>query len=209
MKKTILLTALVAGSSLSAQSFVAGWDFDNVNLAAPSATANWGEQSGSAIASWTHAPANPPIVFTSEFDVSPIANSETVNNSFTFLPGGVDPGTGFTAFTGNDLGSTAKQGWVSNVAGETFSISFSGAGWTGLELRYAYSPTTDKADFALTTVDLSAFDGVANAVYDFSPTAGVLYDNFAVTGTVVPEPSQFSLLAGVMALLFVAKRRRK
>lgn len=207
MKKTILLTALVTGSTLSAQSFVAGWDFDNVNAAAPSATANWGEQSGSATASWTHQPANPPVVFTSEFNVTAGANSETVNNSFTFLTGGSDPGTGYTAFSGNDIGTTAKQGFASNVAGETFSLSFSGTGWTGLELRYAYSPTSDVADFTVTTVDLAAFDGVANAVYSFNPTAGGYYDNFAITA--VPEPSQFAMLAGVMSLLLLAKRRRK
>jgi hypothetical protein len=209
MKKTILLISLVAASSLSAQSFVAGWDFDNVNAAAPSATANWGLQSGSAIVSWTHTGANPPIVFTSEFDVTSGAESETVNTSFTFLTGGVDPGTGYTAFTGDDYGATAKQGWASNVDGETFSVSFSGTGWTGLQLRYAYSATSDMADFALTTVDLSAFDGVASAVYDFNPTAGGLYDNFAITG-VVPEPSQFGAIAGLMVLgLAVIRRRRK
>jgi hypothetical protein len=37
----------------------------------------------------------------------------------------------------------------------------------------------------------------------------VHFDNFAIGGTVVPEPSTYAAIAGVMAFAFVAYRRRK
>lgn len=204
MKKTIILTALVGASVLNAQSFVAGWDFDGVNAAATTATANWGGQSSSATASWTHSPANPPSVWVSEFGIDAGFNSDSANSAFTFLDGGVDAGTGFTSFDGN--GGTS-YGFQSVTADDTFTLSFSGTGWTDIELKYAYSSTGSLADYSVVTVDLSHLDGVASASYDFTPTANGLYDNFAITA-VVPEPSSFAAIAGVLALGFVAIRRR-
>lgn len=206
MKKTIILATLVGASALNAQSFVAGWDFDGVNAAATSATANWGDQSGSATASWTHSPSNPPIVFAAEFGIDKDFNSGSANNAFSFLAGGIDAGTLFTSFDGN--GGTS-YGFKSETADDTFTLSFSGAGWTDLELSYAYSSTGDTADYSVVTVDLSTLNGVASASYDFTPTTSGLYDNFAITGTVVPEPSSFAALAGALALGFVSIRRRR
>lgn len=197
---TFFLT--VASLTVNAQSFVAGWDFDGVNQAAASSSANWGSQAGAATLSWTHSPANPPFVFTSEFGISASFNDTAANDAFGFS----DPTTGFTAFSQNFGG--AEQGFQSITGDDSFTLNFSAANLTGLELTYAYSSTGSATDFNKVTVDLSSLDGVASASHSFTPTASGLYDNFAITGTVVPEPSSFAVIAGVVALGFAAVRRR-
>lgn len=207
--KNLIITALIAtAASASAQSFVAGWDFDNAGAADLSSTANWGAQSGSALASWTHSPANPPIVFTSEFGLDALNNSDVVNNSFTFLATGQDPATGFTGFDGNDIPSTVKAGFQSFTADDSFTLSFDGSLWQDLELTYAFA-SSQGGVFSVQTVDLSSFDGVAAADYVFTPALNGVYDNFAITGTAVPEPSSYAAIFGVIAIAFVASRRRK
>jgi hypothetical protein len=207
MKKNIILVSLLATTaSLNAQSFVAGWDFDGLNAAAASANANWGVQEGSAVASWTHSPANPPIVFTSEFGIDPAFQSDSINNSFTFLETGVDGTTGFNEFSDNVSGG--EFGFGSATGDDTFTLSFSGTNWKFLSLSYATAPT-EGGTFTVTTVDLGESDGVALANYDFTPAAGASYDNFAITGTAVPEPSAFAAIAGVLAIGFAALRRRR
>lgn len=198
MKNKLILAALVAGSSLSAQSFVAGWDFDGVAAQAPSASANWGDLAGSATLTWSHTPAGGPPTFTpSEFGISNLFNSAVVGNTFAF----VDPNTGHDQFSDNV--AAGEFGFESVSSGDSFTFTFDGSGYTGLSLTYAFDAAGD-GNWAMESADLSSFSGS----FQLNTVAGAKYDNFAVTG-VVPEPSQFSLLAGVMALLFVAKRRRK
>lgn len=58
--------------------------------------------------------------------------------------------------------------------------------------------------FSLVGNDASTGTGNAGNV-----ALGIGFDNFAVSGTVVPEPSTYALIAGALALGFVAYRRRK
>jgi hypothetical protein len=210
MKNIIIASVLATAASLNAQSFVAGWDFDGANINATSSNANWGDQVGSATASWTHGLANFVSVFENEFGISAQNDSATINNTFTFLATGADSTTGFSAFSQDDLPSTAKQGFQSRTGDDTFTLSFSGNGWESLSLSYATAPTQG-GTFTVTTVDLGEFDGLALASYDFTPAASATYDNFAITGTAVPvpEPSAFAAIAGVLAIGFAALRRRR
>lgn len=213
MKTKLLISSfLLAAATVNAQSFVAGWDFDGVNASATSVNANWGAQAGSATASWTHALANIPITFTNDFGISTQNNSATINDSFTFLSGGplgdgIDENTGFNQFSDN-FNNTGEFGFQSFTGDDTFTLSFSGTNLINLELSFAFAPTQG-GTFTVQTVDLSSFDGVALANYQFTPALSGVYDNFAIVGTVVPEPSSFAAIAGVLALGFVAVRRRK
>lgn len=201
MKKTLILTALVAASVANAQSFVAGWDFDNVGATAASATANWGDLSGSATLSWSHSPAGgPPFFSAAEFGIDLGFNSAVVGNTFAF----VDPTTGYDQFS--DGVSAAEAGFQSIGGGETMTFSFDASGYSSLTLTYA---ADSGSDFASASVDLSSFAGNASASYVLNTGASTAYDNFAITGTAVPEPSSFAAIFGVIALAFAANRRRK
>lgn len=199
MKNKLILAALLAASSLSAQSFVAGWDFDGVSAIAPSATANWGDLAGSATLSWSHSPAGtPPASFAAaEFGISTGFNSAVVGNTFAF----VDPNTGHDQFS--DAGA-GEFGFNSFSSGDSFTFTFDGSGYTGLTLTYAVDAAGDQ-NWATASADLSSFSGS----FQLNTDAGASYDNFAVTGTAVPEPSSYAAIFGVIAIAFVASRRRK
>jgi hypothetical protein len=206
MKRTLLLATFVASTSLNAQSFVAGWDFDDVGASATSMISNWGDLSGSATLTWTHDVATGPPTFNpAEFGVSTGFNSAVVNNTFAF----VDPNTGYDQFS--DPGGPGEFGFRSISSGDSFSFSFDGSGYTGLTLTYAVSLDDTQGGFASSgSLDLSSFDGNAAAVFVLNTASGALYDNFAITGSAVPEPSQFAAIAGAMVLgLAVGRRRRK
>lgn len=201
MKNKLILAALLAASSLSAQSFVAGWDFDGVAAQAPSASANWGDLAGSATLSWSHSPNSGPPFFTEEFGIDLAFNSDTVGDTFAF----VDPNTGSDQFSdGGSAPGTAQAGFNSVSSGDSFTFTFDGSGYTGLSLSYAVD-ATGNGSWATDTVDLSSFSGS----FQLNTDAGASYDNFAVTGTAVPEPSSYAAIFGVIAIAFVASRRRK
>jgi hypothetical protein len=207
MKNFVIIAAMAATSAVSAQSFVAGWDFDSVALDAQQMTSNWGDQAGSALLTWTHDIQGGPPAFTPiEFGLDMSFNSGVVNNSFTFLPGGLDPNTGFDQFSDNF--GAAEQGFEALSSTDSFSFNFNGSGFESLQMLFAYD-ATGSGTFVQQTVDLSAFNGNANAAYQFNTLDGARYDNFAITGTVVPEPSSFAAIAGVLALGFAASRRRR
>jgi hypothetical protein len=199
MKNKLILAALVAASSLSAQSFVAGWDFDGVAAQAPSMTANWGDLAGSATLSWSHSPAGgPPFFAASEFGVSNLFNSAVTGNTFGF----VDTNTGFDQFSDNF--TSGEYGFESVSAGDSFTFTFDGSGYTSLSLTYAVDALGD-GNWATASADLSSFSGS----FQLNTAAGARYDNFAVTGTVVPEPSSYAAIFGVIAIAFVASRRSR
>lgn len=202
LKNIIILGSLASASVLNAQSFVAGWDFDGVNAAAASATANWGDLSSSATASWTHSPANPPFVWVAEFGIDTAFNSAVVGNTFAFI----DPNTGFDEFSDNVSGG--EYGFESKTAGESMTFSFDASAYTGLSLSYAVDLAGD-GSWATASADLSSFDGIANASFVLNTANGARYDNFAITGSAIPEPSAFAIISGVLAMAFVAVRRRK
>jgi hypothetical protein len=201
MKKILIITALVAASVANAQSFVAGWDFDDVGTTASSATANWGDLSGSATLSWSHSPAGgPPFFSAAEFGIGGGFNSAVVGNTFAF----VDPTTGYDQFS--DGVSAAEAGFNSIASGEAFTLTFDASGYSSLLLSWV---ADSGSDFISTTVDLSSLAGNAAASYVLNTGANTAYDNFAITGTAVPEPSSFAAIFGVIALAFAANRRRK
>ena len=170
-------------------------------------TSNWGDQAGSALLSWTHSPAGGPPFFTAaEFGLDLSFNSGVVNNSFTFLAGGIDTNTGFDQFSDNF--GAAEQGFQALSSSDSLSFSFNASGLESLQLSFAYD-ATGSGTFAVETIDLSAFDGNATALYQFNTVNGARYDNFAITGTAVPEPSTYAAIAGMLALGFAAYRRRR
>lgn len=208
MKNVIITTLFAAASALSAQDFVAGWDFSGVAPDATSTTANWGDLNGSASLAWDHSPANPPIVFNPEFNISASYNDTTAADSFAgVLTGGVDANTGYAAFSA-DTSNGAIQGFQALTA-DTFTFSFDASGYTNAQLRYAVSADSDPANYSLATADLSYLDGNAAATYQFTTAAGASYDNFMITGTAIPEPSTYAAIFGALALAVAIGRRRK
>jgi len=205
MKTTLILTALVAASALNAQSFVAGWDFDNVGATASSMTSNWGDLSGSALLSWSHDAASGPPTFTpAEYAISLGFNSDIVGNTFAF----VDPNTGYDQFS--DGLNAAEAGFQSLSGSDSFTFSFDATGYTGLTLTYAVDTTGNGDSFVSSgPIDLSAFDGNAAASFVLATADGALYDNFAITGTAVPEPSTLAAIFGAVVFAFTAARRRR
>lgn len=199
MKKSIIAIAALAATSLQAQQFVAGWDFDNAAGNATSIFANWGDST--ATLSWTHALAQPPFQ-AQEFAISGSFDQPIVGNTFTFLENDLDGNTSFGAFSANDLPSTAKQGINFSGAGDV-TFAFDASTYENLELIYV-------VDGQQTGLDLSQFNGVADVSFTLSGVANQEWDNVAVVGTtIVPEPSTYAAIAGALALGFVAYRRRK
>jgi len=203
MKKILVLSALISASALNAQSFVAGWDFDGVGTTLTSMTSNWGDLSGSATLTWTHDVATGPPTFSpAEFGISTGFNSAVVGNTFAF----VDPNTGFDQFS--DPGDNGEFGFESLSASDSFTFSFDGSGYTDLSLSYALDAAGD-GSWALASVDLSAFDGNAAAAFALNTANGTRYDNFALTGAAVPEPSAYAAIFGMIAIVFAATRRNR
>lgn len=203
MKNTLILGALIGASALNAQSFVAGWDFDDVGTTETSMTANWGDLSGSASLTWTHDVAlGPPTFAAAEFGIGRSFNSAVVGNTFAF----VDPNTGFDQFS--RPGGAAEGGFNSLSASDSFTFSFDGSGYSSLSLSYAFDAEGDD-NWAIQTVDLSSFVGNSSAAFNLNTVSGANYDNFALTGTAVPEPSAYAAIFGMIAIAFAATRRNR
>ena len=197
MKLLLTLTTLVALTiSASAQSFLAGWDFDSVAIDARSHSSNWGTEA--ATLSYDHAGINIPISFTADYGISTAYNSAIVGNDFVL---GADSITGFTSFSGNDIPTTAKQG-----------VNFTGPGTVSIN----WSNALDASGGSITYASLNSgvwstvSDTLAAGASSYSFAAnGFAIDNVQITGTVVPEPSTYALIAGFVAFIIVAIRRRK
>jgi hypothetical protein len=124
-----------------------------------------------------------------------------INGSYTF---------GLTLGQSYDLDSFTYAGFNSGDASASVAWEWStnGSSFTALE--------TDSLGTSATaySVDLSAIDGVST-VYIRGTLAGLdsglsYIDNVAFNGTsVVPEPSSFAAIFGVVAIAFVAVRRRR
>ena len=76
------------------------------------------------------------------------------------------------------------------------TFSFNASNFESLELRFALNTGSG---YTLQTVDLGAFDGIAAAEYSFTTASGASYDNFMITGTVVPEPLPMQLSSGLLS----------
>jgi len=199
MKKFILASLLATASAVSGQTLLAGWDFDDVNANATSINANWGQST--ATLSWSHAVADFSTVFTNEFAITAGSNDSTVaGDSFSFLTDGKDAATGYGQFSSNDLGNTAVNGFRSDTSDDTLTFSFDATGYNDIKL--VYSENTGSGFSRVSAIDLSS------GSYSFT-AAAASYDNFAVYGTAIPEPSTYAIIFGVVALVIARVRRQK
>lgn len=119
-------------------------------------------------------------------DVTVTPGSAFNNYSFGFAAGQTQAGTSSLAFSA-DFGSGFQS-----LGNDTVTALASAGG-------QAY------------TIDASSLGSASTAIFRITftdITAGVLFDNFQVSGTVVPEPSSFAFIAGALAMVFVARRRK-
>ncbi|WP_269524770.1 PEP-CTERM sorting domain-containing protein [Coraliomargarita parva] len=225
MKKLILLTAsLMLGfaGAMSAQDLIAAWDFNYTSsfggldvdgdfINDSSATANFGLQAGTATFSWLNQTS------------SGLSNSADLDSNQLLRPLQIaSMNDGFGWFVDANVSSSAELFL-------TVDLSLYGSS----ELTFAAGSDNGPVDLlvdvdgavttlnltagtdALYTVDLSALAGSSSAVVglsfdNFTGTDNVFLDNFQITGVgVVPEPSTYAAIFGVVALLFAAHRRRK
>lgn len=235
----LLAAALLGASGLSAQVFVAGWDFDNTN-GVESVPAQWGAQKNTASFYWNGTGGSTDLLtpdFEETFDSESgfVGSDATVGNTFLVI----DAQTGFNEFSDNFGGTVSHlqfQSFSGSLNGDRAVIAFSGSGFGDLSMQFAarnsgsglvsYSYSTDGVNFTnfetgvsygtafeLDTLDLSALNGAATAYIGvtFSGTGSETfgYDNIQITGTAVPEPASFAALAGLAGLGFAASRRRR
>ncbi len=143
------------------------------------------------------------------------ANTVQIDEGATFagdysLTNQADVSLVFTA----DLTSTSQfgQDWVFTFAGShqdstgTATVEFStdGVSYSTID---TFNLTT--ADSLFTSNLGSDLTDVAYVRLSLSGNAASLIDNVAISGTVVPEPSTYAAIAGVLALGFAAYRRRR
>lgn len=127
-----------------------------------------------------------------------------------------------SAFGGGDIidiyYGASDTSTIYNVgAGDYFFTGSAGASWYQSTGNAGGAVSAFNSDQTNGTIDLSsATTDEASAIsyvrFSFSGlTAGerVGLDNVRITGTAVPEPSAFAAIAGLLALGFVAVRRRK
>lgn len=228
MKKLIitLASASLALSLATAQQFVAAWDFDGSgvsgvgagdggldtdgNFTLDSSDFVSADYSGSGLFSWTGLDTNasgfqPNIISTNATD-DVAGGVTTLGGGFSFLvSASADAGDSFTLsgldFTGLESANLSFGAQVQNFDGSaTVNVGGSATALSGADTEY--------------NVDISSLDGLANqsiqfTFANFSGVENMVFDNFQVTATAVPEPSSFAALAGALALGFVATRRRK
>lgn len=110
-------------------------------------------------------------------------------------------GVNFTSYT--KAGSTAAGG---------FGVTGSSAGWghstgnSGGATGFLYSQADQVIDL---TAVVDPVQAVRFEFVNLGASERIGLDNVHVAGTAVPEPSAFAAIAGVLALGFVAVRRRK
>lgn len=111
---------------------------------------------------------------------------------------------------------------------EDFTFSFAAAqsqgGTTQLNVEYsidAGSSFIDLGDLSVSALESSGGESLSVDALGFSASdvifrvnftdiaTGTRFDNVQVSGTVVPEPSAFAAIAGVLVLGFAATRRRR
>jgi hypothetical protein len=229
MKKILLASAVFAAvSTVSAQEFVAAWDFASFTAGGTSLDTNFdfvedssdfisADYAGSGLFSWSGASPDFSGFFSSSNLSSNTADIVADNFGLTQLGGG----NGWTT------AATDAAGLVLTFSGLDFSGLF------GATLNFAALITnfdnTDGAivlggglsetinlsgtDTAYNGIDISALDGVANASFTMTFTGitgaeTVRLDNVQIVSA-VPEPSSFAAIFGALALGFTAIRRRR
>ncbi|HAV12029.1 MAG TPA: hypothetical protein DCX06_00845 [Opitutae bacterium] len=212
MKKVLTIAALAALATVSAnaQSLIAAWDFNypdsfggqdiNGDFAPDTSAA---ATFGTGTFSWASQPT------------SGLSNSANLSSNNLLRPGLLDPlGAGFGWLVDANGSSGAVltfQVDLTNIIDAELTFAYAGQNGS-FDLTAAgqsFSPASD----ALGSVDLDALEGgLANIEFSLSNFSGAenfLLDNVQVTGNAVPEPSAYAAILGVVALGFVAVRRRK
>lgn len=92
--------------------------------------------------------------------------------------------------------------WTYSTNGVDYS-SFTGAttSISGADALYTFDIANVSSDQLYLQLDLAGLNS--------ADTNQLVFDNVALSGTVVPEPSSFAALAGVLALGYVGVRRRR
>ncbi len=211
----LLLLSLVNGASLSAQTLVAGWDFN----------------AGSAVASH----GSGTLTLGTGIDVAAVAFAGT-GTSVNAVSGDV-AGTAmtFTRTVGNDTGMFTLQIATTGLAGPvlTYAVSnavvdaasaFSGIDWSysldnssytafGSGGAFTTTYTTQTLDFSslggtLANQDTVFLRGVLSGDAVAGAAAGVtLFDNIQITASAIPEPGVCAALIAVAALAVAGGRR--
>ncbi|HAV14087.1 MAG TPA: hypothetical protein DCX06_11445 [Opitutae bacterium] len=97
-----------------------------------------------------------------------------------------------------------------NTSTVSWEISTDGSNYTSLGLQS--SLTTTDSGFSVTSALADGSDQVffRGTFADIElGTSRAVFDNVGISGTVVPEPSMFAAIAGVVALGFASLRRRR
>lgn len=223
MKKIITaITLSIFSLSISnAQEFIAGWDFNY-----PSSFGAF-DYTGDGVAD-TVMPGvsllggDSSATFTYGSQITGGLQNSANLSSNTLLPDGL------TSFGGN-------LGWQIGAAdsGTTLSLNLDLTGWENLTLSFAHQAQIlgdgfdTLVDFGtgaqtlamgssenVASYDISNLSNNSTAQIDFTfsnfdGTEVAAFDNFQITGNVVPEPSTYAAIFGVFALIYVAYRRRQ
>lgn len=237
MKNTLAIIALGGAMvcSSSAQNLVAGWDFDNItSLTDATIDSNYSDLGD--ISDGVAANQYGTLDFTSlnSGGFSPDYSTQTGPSDLGNTNAGIDftdarTGSfnpeGFIVLNGESAGKsfdfdlslgTAYQDFQLTYAaglfnpGDTASIQWSystGGGFTNWDSAQTVTNDGAGSEFSLSTLSISASDLTVRA------TLGAGIDGFQMDnvqfGGVVPEPSSFALIAGVLSIAFVGARRRK
>lgn len=199
---------IAAGRQATGNQFSNGFDTTTTNNIGASATGQQGFEVTNQADAFSFT-----IGFTSAYNVAvefDWANSAASGGSFgDFLNISYSAdGTNWTAYAPNSADSGVAAS--SYAAFETSSGAWAASTDTPGTYGFADGQSDGTVDLSGVAVDeASALQYVRFEVASNNIGTRVAFDNILVTGTAVPEPSAYAAILGVVALGFVASRRRK
>ena len=142
-----------------------------------------------------------------------VGNGGTWTLTFTITNNGLEVATlssvNLSAFTFNSTGAYQDQDRKAQFTMEGTATSYTFNGTQGVDKAFA-EITLDFADITLAAGASHEFSLKVDRGSETNGTfVGLQSVSFSGTGTVVPEPSAFGMLAGLGALALVAARRRR
>lgn len=141
------------------------------------------------------------------FDSANVSDGGQVGSgSFSAQAGGASMTFGVTA--GSSFNTLALQfGAATNDSSAGSVVVYAGTASDSLSQIGSTVALTASED--LYTVDLGSLGSASTFFVQFQGSTNALYDNVAISGTVVPEPSAFAAMTGALALGAVMVRRRR